>query len=70
MKVAAVVATLAYATMGFAAVVAERQSCPQDQCPAKCKSNNMTFEDSDCWGPRAICICVDSKGTKYSTTID
>ncbi|KAH6954009.1 hypothetical protein BKA56DRAFT_681538 [Ilyonectria sp. MPI-CAGE-AT-0026] len=65
MKVAAIVATLAYATMGFAAA-AQPRACPQDQCPAKCKSYNM---ESDCWGARALCICVDSAGKEWSTNI-
>ncbi|KAH6972838.1 hypothetical protein BKA56DRAFT_676646 [Ilyonectria sp. MPI-CAGE-AT-0026] len=68
MKVATIVAALAYATTGFAAV-AQPRACPQDQCPAKCKTSNMTFKESDCWGARAICICVDSAGKEWSTTI-
>lgn len=40
MKVAVLVTTLAYATMGLAGAVQPRQ-CPLDQCPAKCKSINM-----------------------------
>ncbi|KAH6692722.1 hypothetical protein F5X68DRAFT_229072 [Plectosphaerella plurivora] len=68
MKIASLLVGLACYSLGFAAVASPR-ACPTDQCPARCKSSNLSFKAADCWGARALCLCVDASGKEFEVSI-
>ncbi|KAH7369310.1 hypothetical protein B0T11DRAFT_327404 [Plectosphaerella cucumerina] len=68
MKITSILVGLACSSLGLAAV-ANPRACATNQCPARCKSSNLSFKAADCWGANTLCLCVDASGKEFQVTL-